>query len=65
MIGLTCDKCGRRFTPADEEVNGYLAQNAGKKYALVLCPQCGHGNKIAVQRLQQMVRRIQGPHGKE
>jgi DNA-directed RNA polymerase subunit RPC12/RpoP len=65
MIGLTCDKCGRRFTPTDEEIDGYLAQSAGKKYALVLCPHCGHGNKIAVQRLQQTVRRIQGPHSKE
>ncbi len=65
MIGLTCGKCGRRFTPTDQDINGYLAESVGKKYALVLCPHCGYANKIAVQRLQQSVRRIQGPQSKE
>ncbi len=53
MLAITCDKCRRRFTPSDEEVQGYLQQAEGKKHALVLCPHCGKGNKVALVRLTQ------------
>jgi DNA-directed RNA polymerase subunit RPC12/RpoP len=56
MIGLTCTKCGRRFTPTTEEIETYLAQGEGKKYAQVLCPHCGYHNKVDIHRLQQFVR---------
>ena len=56
MLALTCSKCGRRFMPNAEEVQGYLDQSEGKKHALVLCPHCGKGNKVDVQRLHQMLR---------
>ena len=65
MIGLTCGKCERRFTSTDQDVDGYLAESTGRKYALVLCPHCGYGNKIAVRRLQQTVHRIGGQQSKE
>jgi phage FluMu protein Com len=55
MIGITCTKCNRRFTPSAEDVQAYLAQSEGKKYVQVICPHCNYGNKIAVQRLQQSV----------
>ncbi|OQA42842.1 MAG: hypothetical protein BWY52_02091 [Chloroflexi bacterium ADurb.Bin325] len=64
MLAVTCDKCRRRFTPTDEELQGYLRQAEGKKYALVLCPHCGKGNKIALARLAQAlsgVRRAPAP----
>jgi RNase P subunit RPR2 len=60
MIGLTCAKCGRRFTPTTEEMAGYMAQSEGKKYVLVLCPHCGKENKVDVHRVQQLARF--GPH---
>lgn len=53
MLGITCTKCGRRFTPSAEDVQAYLEQGVGKKYVQVVCPHCNYGNKIAVQRLQQ------------
>ncbi len=53
MLGITCGKCNRRFTPAAADIQGYLAESADKKYALVLCPHCGHGNKVPVSRLRQ------------
>jgi hypothetical protein len=56
MLSVTCGKCGRRFTPATVEIEGYLAQSKGDKYALVLCPHCGKGNKVDVHRLQQALR---------
>ncbi len=56
MLGLTCSKCGRRFTPTSEEIQSYLAQSEGKKYALVLCTHCGYGNKVDIHRLQQLMR---------
>ncbi len=56
MLGLTCSKCGRRFTPTTEEIQGYLAESEGKKHALVLCPHCGYHNKVDVHRLQQFLR---------
>jgi|YNPNPStandDraft_1061719.scaffolds.fasta_scaffold01181_7 hypothetical protein len=56
MLAITCEKCRRRFTPTLEALQGYLAANQGKKYALILCPHCGKGNKIALQRLQKAVR---------
>lgn len=61
MLAITCDKCRRRFTPSDEEVQGYVQQAEGKRYALVLCPHCGKGNKVALVRLTQAlsaVRRV-------
>ena len=56
MLGLTCSKCGRRFTPTSEEIQGYVAASEGKKHAQVLCPHCGKGNKVDIQRLHQALR---------
>ena len=56
MLGLTCSKCGRRFTPTTEEMESYLAQSEGKKHAQVLCPHCGYHNKVDIHRLQQFMR---------
>lgn len=56
MIAITCDKCRRRFTPAAEEIHGYLAASQGKKYAQVLCPHCGKANKVSSERLREAVR---------
>lgn len=53
MLAVTCDKCRRRFTVPDEELQGYLQQAEGKKHTLVLCPHCGKGNKVALVRLTQ------------
>ncbi len=62
MIGITCSKCGRRFTPSAEDVEGYIAQGQGKKHVQVVCPHCNYGNKIAVDRLQQSVHHPAGQH---
>jgi len=56
MLAITCDKCRRRFTPATEDLQGYLALGQGRKFTLVTCPHCGKGNKIATQRLEQALR---------
>ncbi len=56
MLNVTCSKCSRRFTPSAEDLQGYLAQSEGKKYALVICPHCNYGNKIPLSRLHQAVR---------
>jgi phage FluMu protein Com len=56
MLGMTCGKCGRRFTPAAADVQGLLAESAGKKYIQVPCPHCGYANKVAVSRLQATAR---------
>ncbi len=56
MLAITCDKCRRRFTPTVEEIQGYLTNQQGKKHTLVICPHCGKGNKVGVQRLQQAVK---------
>ncbi len=56
MLGITCSKCGRRFTPSNDDLQGYLTQSEGKKYALVLCPHCNYGNKVPLARLHQAVR---------
>jgi hypothetical protein len=53
MLAVTCDKCRRRFSVTDEELQGYLGQSEGKKYGLVLCPHCGKGNKVAHTRMTQ------------
>jgi hypothetical protein len=53
MLAVTCDKCRRRFSVTDEELQGYLAQSEGKKYGLVLCPHCGKANKVAHGRMAQ------------
>ena len=65
MISITCAKCTRRFTPTEAELQVYLAENEGKKYALVLCPHCGKGNKIAVHRLQQVLRPTPGTQAQQ
>ena len=56
MLAITCGKCRRRFTPTVAEIRGYLAESQNKKYALVICPHCGKGNKVAHKRLQQALR---------
>jgi hypothetical protein len=56
MLAITCDKCRRRFTPTTEELQGYLALGQGRKFALVTCPHCGKGNKVATQRVEQALR---------
>lgn len=56
MIAITCDKCRRRYTPTSEELQTYLSESEGKKYALVLCPHCGKGNKIDHDRINQALR---------
>lgn len=56
MLALTCDKCRRRYTPTPEELQVYMAESEGKKYALVLCPHCGKGNKVAHDRIKQSLR---------
>ena len=56
MLAITCDKCRRRFTPATEDLQGYLALGQGRKFTLVTCPHCGKGNKVATQRLEQALR---------
>ena len=53
MLAVTCDKCRRRFSVTDEELQGYLGQSEGKKFGLVLCPHCGKGNKVAHSRMAQ------------
>ena len=58
MIAITCDKCRRRYTPTPEELQVYLRESEGKKYALVLCPHCGKGNKIGHERINQALRFI-------
>ncbi len=65
MLNVTCSKCGRRYTPSTEDLQGYLAQNEGKKFALVICPHCNYGNKIPLSRLHQAVRAAPGPHEPE
>jgi len=56
MLAITCAKCTRRFTPNEDEVRGLLDAAEGKKFVLVLCPHCGKGNKVAIERLEQAVR---------
>jgi hypothetical protein len=55
MLAITCDKCRRRFTPTTEELQGYLALGQTRKYTLVTCPHCGKGNKVATQRVEQVL----------
>lgn len=56
MLAMICDKCRRRYTPTDDELRVYLRESEGKKYALVLCPHCGKGNKVAQDRISQSLR---------
>lgn len=56
MIAITCDKCRRRYTPTSEELQVYLRESEGKKYALVLCPHCGKGNKVGHERINEALR---------
>lgn len=56
MLAITCEKCRRRYTPTAQELQVYLSESEGKKYALVLCPHCGKGNKIGHDRINQALR---------
>lgn len=56
MLAITCDKCRRRYSATDEELHVFLQQAEGKKFALVLCPHCGKGSKVATDRIQQALR---------
>lgn len=56
MTAISCEKCRRRFTPTDEEIQSFLAEAAGKKHAHVPCPYCGKANKVAPERLREAVR---------
>lgn len=56
MLAITCDKCRRRFTPTAAELQVFLDESQGKKYALVLCPHCGKGSKVAHERITQALR---------
>ena len=56
MLAVSCDKCRRRYTATDEELQVYSQQAEGKRYVLVLCPHCGKGNKIAIERIHQALR---------
>jgi hypothetical protein len=44
------------YTPTAEELQVYLKESQGKKYALVLCPHCGKGSKVALERITQSLR---------
>ena len=56
MLAITCDKCRRRYTATDEELQVYVNESEGKKFAQVLCPHCGKPSKIAADRIQQALR---------
>jgi DNA-directed RNA polymerase subunit RPC12/RpoP len=56
MTAFTCAKCSRRFTPTPEEIQTILAASQGQKHAMIACPHCGKGNKVAPERLKQAVR---------
>jgi uncharacterized Zn finger protein len=56
MIAITCEKCRRRFTPPVEQIQAELVTAQGRKHALISCPHCGKGNKIAPERLREAVR---------
>lgn len=56
MLAITCDKCRRRYSVTDEELHVFQGQAEGKKFALVLCPHCGKGNKVATDRIHQALR---------
>jgi hypothetical protein len=56
MLAITCDKCRRRYTPTDEELQVYLREADGKKFAQVLCPHCGKPTKVPSDRINQGLR---------
>jgi hypothetical protein len=56
MLAIACDKCRRRFSATDDELRVFLQQAEGKKFALVLCPHCGKGSKVATDRIHQALR---------
>lgn len=56
MLAIACDKCRRRSTATDEELQVYLKEAEGKKFVQVLCPHCGKANKIPADRIQQALR---------
>jgi uncharacterized Zn finger protein (UPF0148 family) len=58
MLAITCDKCRRRFTATTEEIQGSLDLVQGKKHALVICPHCGKGNKVSLERMRQALRGV-------
>jgi hypothetical protein len=56
MLAIMCDKCRRRYTVTDEELQVYLREAEGKKFGQVLCPHCGKPSKVAADRIQQALR---------
>jgi RNase P subunit RPR2 len=56
VLAITCDKCRRRYSVTDEELRVFLQEAEGKKFALVLCPHCGKGSKVPVDRINQALR---------
>jgi len=56
MIAIACAKCARRFTPTAEVIQAALAVSQGQKHAQLICPHCGKGNKVALERLKPAVR---------
>jgi hypothetical protein len=56
MLAITCEKCRRHYSATNEELHVFLQQAEGKKFALVLCPHCGKGSKVAADRIHQALR---------
>lgn len=56
MTAITCAKCYRRFTPTADAIRAALDAHRGQKHALLLCPHCGKGNKVAAERLREALR---------
>lgn len=56
MTAITCAKCYRRFTPTADAIRAALEAHRGQKHALLLCPHCGKGNKVAAERLRETLR---------
>lgn len=56
MTAITCAKCSRRFTPTAEVIQAALVAGQGQKHTQIICPHCGKGNKVALDRLKSAVR---------
>lgn len=57
MTAITCAKCARRFTPTSAVIEAAVAASQGQKHAQIICPHCGKGNKVALERLKPLVHR--------